>query len=408
MIGHLLRLIWNRKRANALILTELVVAFLVLAALATAGLYRLHNVRQPLGYSLDDIWIVSVGHGISRRPDIAPETLSSAAAIAKQLVRTVGDLPDVVAVTTADTGPGVSGMLSTHRSDGDDVPLLGRGLSYEVDQVGDSFAQVFGLKLVRGRWFGREDDGGNYHPAVINEHMAQQFFGSEDPVNRTVGTGRRNLPVRVVGVVAGYRQKGDLAPPVRYMFRRTVPGNPEEIPYNRLFVKTRPDTGAEFERILDTRLRATAGPDWSFSVHRLPELRAAARRLELMPLQAAAIVAGFLMLMVVLGLVGVLWQNVTLRTKEIGLRRAKGATRRHIYGQILGELLIMTSLAVGLGLVLVAHVPLLAPIDDVAPAVYGQGAAVAALALFALTLLCGYYPARLAARVQPALALRDE
>ena len=64
---------------------------------------------------------------------------------------------------------------------------------------------------------------------------------------------------------------------------------------------------------------------------------------------AVGVVAGFLMLMVALGLTGVLWQNVTQRTREIGLRRAKGATARRIHRQILGELLVMTTLALAAG-----------------------------------------------------------
>ena len=86
--------------------------------------------------------------------------------------------------------------------------------------------------------------------------------------------------------------------------------------------------------------------------------------MQLLPLIAAGIVAGFLMLMVVLGLTGVLWQNVTQRTREIGLRRAKGASRPYIYGQILGELMVMTTMAVLLGAVLLAHVPFLNLVDD--------------------------------------------
>jgi putative ABC transport system permease protein len=264
------------------------------------------------------------------------------------------------------------------------------------------------MKLLRGRWFGREDDGGQYHAAVINERMANDFFGTADPIGKMVGRGDHNLPIRVVGVVAGYRPKGDLSPPVRSMFRRYIPGHPDELPYHRLFVKTRPGVGADFEGVLEQRLRATASPEWSFGISRLTNQHASARRSALMPLEACGIIAGFLMLMVVLGLTGVLWQNVTQRTREIGLRRAKGATRAHIYGQILGELMVMTGIAVLVGIVLVAHVPLLALIDDVGPGVYLQGAAAAALVIFAVTAVCGYYPARLAARVQPALALRDE
>ena len=48
---------------------------------------------------------------------------------------------------------------------------------------------------------------------------------------------------------------------------------------------------------------------------------------QLIPLMIFGIVSGFLLLMVVLGLTGVMWQNVTRRTREVGLRRAAGAAR---------------------------------------------------------------------------------
>ena len=66
----------------------------------------------------------------------------------------------------------------------------------------------------------------------------------------------------------------------------------------------------------------------------------------LAPLLAAGVIAGFLILMVGMGLTGVLWQTVTQRTREVGLRRAKGATIGDIRAQILGELVVMTSIAV--------------------------------------------------------------
>jgi putative ABC transport system permease protein len=212
-----------------------------------------------------------------------------------------------------------------------------------------------------------------------------------------------------VGVIAAYRQRGALAPPQRYaFFRYQIDDTSQGRPFARLFVRTRPGTDAGFEAVLERRLRATAGPEWSFSVRRLADARDAAQRVELMPLVAAAVVAGFLMLMVVLGLTGVLWQSVTQRTREIGLRRAKGATRPDIHGQILGELMVMTTMAVALGAVLVAHLPFLQLVGDLPLRLYLEGTAGAALALYLITAACGFYPARLAARVEPALALRTD
>jgi putative ABC transport system permease protein len=408
MIAHLWKLVWNRKGASALMLTELLVAFLVLAALGTAGAYYLHNSRQPLGYKFEDVWVARVGHGISRREGMPQATIEEAMATTRHLLQTVRDMPEVVSVSAAMTGPYVQGSTTRWRTDGQDIPVRGRGVEFDVDKVTDGYKDVLGLTVVKGRWFGREDNGARYHPAVINERMAQEFFGDEDPIGRQVGTGDHQQPIRVVGVIAGYRQGGELAPPQPYMLRRFIPGHADELPYDHIYVKTRPGTSAAFEDALDKRLRATAIPDWSFNVRYLPDVRAGLRKVELMPLVVAAVIASFLMLMVVLGLTGVLWQNVTQRTQEIGLRRAKGATRTLIYAQILGELMIMTLMALIAGLVLLAHVPFLNLVDDMNAGIYLTGGGMAALVIVLITLLCGFYPARLAARVQPAVALRTE
>jgi putative ABC transport system permease protein len=408
MIGHLVTLIWNRRRANALILIELVAAFLVLAGLGTAAAYHLDNARRPLGYDTAPVWAVSVGHGIARREGVPEAVMAEAMATTKHLLETARDLPEVEAAATALTGPILQGMRNTEKSDDPEIPPRGRGLIFDVDNVSDDFARVMGLQVLRGRWFGREDDGAAYEPAVINDDMARDFFGDADPLGQQVGSAGAKRPVRVVGVVAGYRQRGDLSPPVRYMFRRYIPGHAWELPYHRLLIKTRAGTGAAFEATLGQRLRAIASSTWSFGITRLDEARKSRTRFALVPLKAVAIVAGFLILMVVLGLTGVLWQNVAQRTKEIGLRRAKGATGLHIHGQILGELMILSAIAIALGSVLVVHVPLLGLVEGLAARVYLQGLAAGAVVVLLIISLCGTYPAWMAARVQPALALRDE
>jgi putative ABC transport system permease protein len=172
-------------------------------------------------------------------------------------------------------------------------------------------------------------------------------------------------------------------------------------------VKVRTGTTAAFEETLTRRMQDVA-PAWSFKVQSLAELRDANHRQRLTPLLAIGLVAAFLVLMVALGLTGVLWQNVTQRTREIGLRRAKGATARNIYGQIVGEILMMTTLSLALAVVLVLQLPFLGLLSYVAPRVLAASLFASIASLYALATLCGLHPARLATRVQPAEALHYE
>ena len=128
-------------------------------------------------------------------------------------------------------------------------------------------------------------------------------------------------------------------------------------------------------------------------------------RSQLVPLFVGATVAGFLMFMVALGLTGVLWQNVTQRRQEIGLRRAVGAAATTIHRQILTELMLMTSLSLGLGLVLVLQLPAFDLVWFLGRGVLFGGAATAAALIYILSSLCGWYPSRLSTRIHPVEAL---
>ncbi len=60
MIRHVFKLIWNRKRTNFLMMTEIFVAFLVLFAVVALGVYTADNWRRPIGFSYERVWSVSI------------------------------------------------------------------------------------------------------------------------------------------------------------------------------------------------------------------------------------------------------------------------------------------------------------------------------------------------------------
>src|SRR5204863_9020007 len=124
-----------------------------------------------------------------------------------------------------------------------------------------------------------------------------------------------------------------------------------------LVMRVRPGVPAAFEQTLTRRLHAIA-PDFTVRVAHMDSMRTRMNRLFLSPAIVGSIVAAFLIVMVFLGLSGVLWLNVTRRTREIGLRRALGASGWSVHRQILIEVTLLSTLALLIGVVLVAQLPI--------------------------------------------------
>jgi putative ABC transport system permease protein len=212
---------------------------------------------------------------------------------------------------------------------------------------------------------------------------------------------------RVIGVFTDFREDGELSGPEPYFLRRSRIAGEDAQPYYNLVVRVRPGTPAAFEEALMNRLRAVS-PGRTFQVDPLVKTRRSMMRMKLVPIVAAALIAGFMLVMVALGMVGVLWQSVARRRREIGLRRAIGATGRGVSFQVLGELLVVTTAGLLLGAALAVQFPLLGVVAWVSGAVYAVAIGLAALTIYGLTIVAALYPSWLATQVQPAEALHYE
>jgi putative ABC transport system permease protein len=429
MIRHVLRLVWHRKRHNALILLEIFFSFLVLLGVVVMAAQYVQNYRYPLGFDIDRTWRVEL-QANSRAQSASPEeTAAAQRALTNQLLLAVKALPQVEAAAFAFTAPYENASWTSG------MTIRGREYEYGMNQVSDDFAQVIDLHPLRGRFFTRDDDGVAWDPVIVNVQLARQLFGDEDPIGRSfrrdpgphdadLGAGEladMQRERRVIGVMEDFRQLGELSRPQPFMFERltidpsgtSVSSGTRSVsnagPPRLMIIKVRRGTTAQFEEPLVRTMQAVAR-DWSFDVQPVSALRSEMLRMYLTPLAALGTVAAFLLVMVALGLTGVLWQTVTQRTREIGLRRAKGATRSAVHAQILGEVGLITTAAVAIGIALVVQVPLLPVSTDLLPT---RPAAMASLALsaaiiYGLTLLCAWYPSRMATRIEPADALRYE
>jgi len=437
MTLHLLKLIWNRKRTNLLIITEILLSFIVLAAVSTLSVHYWRNYQRPLGYSYGRVWdvLVRVPRGLDSTPDVDRERFARM----QRLVEATRAMPEVESVGHLQLGVFRNWQWNSS------IEADGRRFEFSGNRADDALAETLSVPILHGRWFSREDTGQHWDAIVINQAMAIEVFGDaasavgqEMPRDSAPGPGDgpAERPQRVVGVIEDFRQFGEYSTPANYLIRRNdittaslppasdgsdadaaaaaaagTSRDPDaaraELP-GVLVVRVRPGVTGEFEERLLTTLQAIA-PDWSFGLKPMENVRANYNRSNyITPLAVLGLLAAFLLVMVALGLSGVLWQSVTQRIRELGLRRAKGADRQRIRRQILMELVLMTSLAIAGGLLLLVQVPVLGWLGPVPGSVYGVALVIAAVAIMSLTALCGWYPSLLATRVPPAEALRYE
>lgn len=396
MIRHLLKLVWNRKRANALIVAEIFVSFLVVFAVLTGAITFASSWNEPIGFDWRNVWDVSMEFDVDAREKAAPELHD---AVMRMLAETRA-FPQVAAAALSNTPPY---SFSTSEGSRD---IDGREVRMTMDDVTDDFAEVMQLKVIRGRFFNAEDDAAQLQPIVIDRNAALHIFGTVDAVGKKMEEGE-NVYTQVVGVIEPFRKDGETSMPMNMVFFRTSPTAKYGRLGSHILVRVHPGTPAEFEEQLATRLQQIA-PTVSFRVRHMDAMRRNMLRTKLAPLVLFGVVGLFLISMVTLGLTGVLWQNVTRRTRELGLRRALGASGSTVHRQILLEVALLATLAVIVGAILIVQLPILGVFRFVSPSAFTAGFAGALATIYGLTVLCGLYPSWLASRLQPADALRYE
>ena len=410
MFEHALKLIWNRRRANLLVIVEVAVAFVVVFVVVALALRVWSNYQRPLGFTYENVWrVVIVNEAVVRAPGRSQDGMRETT---DDVLAALRRLPGVEAAHAS---------RSTPFTDAGWVTPMGRAAS--IDKAHQSIMDAgapatLGIRVVAGRSFGPQDEGQDYIPALVTRVFVERAFGSENPlgarINHIKATDLARLPpeiaavaareVRVVGVIDDFRQYGEFSDAEPLVIQRLDPNAGS----TQLFVKVAPGTQRTFEeRIIATG--AAAAPGWrAVLVTPWEQLRATMHQETLRPLRMGATLGAFLLAMVALGLIGIVWQDVVRRTQEIGLRRAAGASAARVRSQIVLETVIVGVFGVAIGPAIAAQFPLLALVARIDWTMALPALVVSAAIILALAALAALYPAWLAARREPADALRYE
>ncbi len=388
MIKHILKLIWNKKRSNGLILLEIFLSFLILFAVLSYVFYNINIFKKPLGFETKDRWMVYLDN-MSNLDSIEVATLK------KTLYRELKGLDRIESVSFGDF---VAPISYTMNRTGDDAQ--GFVISSLIAKTDSEFAETYDVKIEEGRWFNEEDLHETYPAIVVNKKFMTEFFPGKVMLDSILKFSGEH---RIVGVIEDYRYQGEFVeeePIVIFQGERT------SARLRTVHLKLTPNTPAVYEEQVN-KLIADITKSSSFVIQNVDQNRKRRSKQTWIPMIVLLSICGFLSINVALGLFGVLVYNINRRKGEIGLRRAVGAHSTDISRQFVMEILVLTFLALIAGLFFAIQIPLF-KIGPFPPRDLYEAIVASSLIIILIVLICAIYPSWQASRIDPATALHDE
>lgn len=360
-------------------------------------------VRTDPGIAADRILASVVIADQTRYP-----TDASGAQLYRRILDVVRAAPGIESAGAIDALPfsgenhgGLIGAESSGAAKTDSLPA-------EIDLVSTGYLETMGVRLIQGEWFREQDMRHTSDSVIVDDVAARTLWPGQSAIGKPICVYcSQKGPQKwkhVIGVVSNMRHKSldQIPPPIAYMASDSLE--------NAAFIVVR---SSRPMKDVDKQVRAAVAsvdadqPVFvSATMQELIDDTVADRRFVMGLLAGAGLLA---LLMAAGGVYGVTSYLTSRRTQEIGVRMALGATHRNVQVLIFGQSFFVTQVGLFSGLVLAL---ILMRILRSVLAGFGAGhwsdVCLAAGAVVVSAAVACWLPARRAAKIDPAVAVRQE
>ena len=394
----------SRRLRSALVVSEIALAVVLLASagLLIKSFIRLQQVDR--GFDTNNVLTMVVRvPGTRYREDAQFVNFFS------QVLERTRHLPTVRSAGMVNFLPlyGGLGSATGFKIVGRPEPPPGEGPSTDVRVVDAGYFQTMSIPLLRGRSFSDAEQKEPKRVLLINEALAHQYFGDQDPIGQRLDVEMfdQPKPAEIIGVVGNVRYDTLITePPPAVYFPHP------DLTYELMTLVIRTDGDpAAIAPAVQREIR-TIDPNQPVSdVRTMNQVMADWVSRSRFNTLLLGLFAALATLLSAVGIFGVMNYSVALRTREIGLRLAIGAQPRQVLLLILGQGFWLTLIGIGFGLAAAFALTRLLSglLFGVAAVDLTTFATISAL-LIVVSLLACYLPARRAMRIDPLRALRYE
>jgi predicted permease len=386
---------------SGLVVAQVTVALVLLVCAAMMLRSFMQLTSAPPGLAPEAVYVGQVSLNETRYQDDADRRR-----FVEGLLDRLRAIPGVESVGLSNTLPFASWSSRKVQIEGDpEAPALNQA---QVRMVGGDYSITLGLELVAGRFLEARDSHDAPNVGVISELTAKKYFNGRNPLGMRLIFRRLSgepVPFTIVGVVADTRDAGLDIPIEPFIF---VPL--DQWPDSHIGIAVRaPKLGSRALTAIDAAVRAVDPTQPVYAAKPLEELvhtLLGSRRFTLLLLSVFAALG---LSLAVLGIYGLTSYSVAQRTQELAVRMAMGADDIAVVRLVLVQAVALVALGIVVGTLLSAFVG-----RYLASQIYGlsawdpEAAGIIAALLVVAAMVAGWIPARRAARLPLAGALRTE
>jgi putative ABC transport system permease protein len=404
-IRPILSTLSRHKTAASLIVLEIALSCAIICNAVFLISQRLERMQRPTGMADSELVRINVA-GIGED--------ENAGALVKQDIAALRNLPGVEAATSLNHVPFDNSSWNSSISLQPEQPMP--NLNSAV-YLGENLVHTLGLRIVEGRDF-KPDEYADWEAlnepdskltvpaAILTREVAEKLFPGESAIGKNIYSWNSNdAPHRVVGVVERLIRPNDNGGPAESGYSMLLPVH--NVTMGRFALRTEPGRRAEVQKAAVAALERNSARRIILREGPFTEVIDTYYRQDRSMAWLLVAVCIALLVVTALGIVGLASFWVQQRTKQIGVRRALGATRAQILRYFQTENFLLATIGIVLGMLLAYAINQLLMGKYELPRLPLLYLPVGAVALWLLGQIAVYWPARRAASVPPALATRS-